>query len=68
MDERLRRRRDEQLQINSEEKRRDRQDLVALAHAQRGVDALKGVFANAVEPAPPGVREAASLKDRPESD
>ena len=68
MDERLRRRRDEQLQINSEEKRHDRQDLVGLAHAQQGVDALKGVFANAVEAPPPGVREAGSLMDRPESD
>jgi hypothetical protein len=68
MDERLRRSRDERLQIDGEEKRRDRQDLVALAHPQRGVDALKGAFPNVTEPPPPGVREAGSVTDRSESD
>ncbi len=68
MDERLRHSRDERLQINSQEKRRDRQDLVALAHPQRGVDALKGAFPNATEPPPPGVRETGSAMDPSESD
>ncbi len=68
MDERLRHSRDERLQINSHEKRRDRQDLLAFAHPQRGVDTLKGAFPNATEPPPPGVREAGSVMDPSESD
>lgn len=47
----------EQLDVDSAEKRAQRQDLVDLAHAQRGVDALKGQFPQAAQEPPPGVRE-----------
>ena len=52
--------RDRGMQLDSLEKRHDRQDLVAFAHPQRGVDALKGAFPNALETPPPGVRDVHS--------
>lgn len=52
--------RDRRMGIGSEEKRRDRQSLVEVAHPQRGVDDLKGAFPGAEEVPPPGVRDAAS--------
>jgi hypothetical protein len=51
-------RRDERMGIDTEETRRERQDLVKLAHPQCGVDALKGAFPGAEETPPPGVRES----------
>lgn len=45
------------LEIDSREKREQRQDLAALAHAQRGLDALKGQFPDAVPGPPPGAGE-----------
>ncbi|HEU4792943.1 MAG TPA: hypothetical protein VFS96_04730 [Nitrolancea sp.] len=57
----------EHLQINIREKRHDRQDLVARAHPQRGVDAFKGAFPNVIDP-PPGVEEAGSVVDPLASD
>lgn len=44
--------RDQRLGIDTEEKRRRRQDLVELAHPQDGVDALKGKFSGPTEDIP----------------
>jgi hypothetical protein len=44
--------RDERMGISTEERRRERQDLVELAHPQEGVDALKGAFDRPTEPIP----------------
>lgn len=46
-----------EMEIDSSEKREHRQDLVEVAHPQRGVDALKGKFPNAAETPPPGIVE-----------
>jgi hypothetical protein len=48
--------RDEILGINTDEVRKDRQDLMALAKPQAGVDALKGKFSGST-PALAGVRD-----------
>lgn len=44
--------RDQRTGINTEERRRQRQDLTPLAHPQAGVDALKGAFKGPTEPIP----------------
>lgn len=48
------RRRDQRMGIDTEERRRARQDLISLAHPQEGVDALKGAFGHPTQ-AIPGV-------------
>jgi hypothetical protein len=58
--------RQERMDINSKDKRRNRQDLVELAHPQCGVDDLAGVFPNAAMSPPPGVVQAESCPDDPE--
>ena len=42
-------RRDEKLDINTTELRKDRQELAALAQPQAGVDALKGQFSGPIQ-------------------
>jgi hypothetical protein len=49
--------RDQAMEIDSHEKRAQRQDLVESARPQRGVDDLKGRFPQAAPEPPPGVRE-----------
>jgi hypothetical protein len=44
--------RDERMDISTEERRRQRQDLTGLARPQSGVDALAGAFARPTEPIP----------------
>lgn len=44
--------RDRRLGISTEERRRERQDLIPLAHPQEGVDALKGEFPGPTQPIP----------------
>jgi hypothetical protein len=44
--------RDRRLRIDSNEKRRDRGDLIQLAHPQSGVDDLKGAFPRATQEMP----------------
>ncbi len=44
--------RDQRLDISTEERRRQRRDLISLAHPQAGVDALKGAFKGPTEPIP----------------
>jgi hypothetical protein len=48
--------RDDRMGISTEGRRRQRQDLVELAHPQEGVDALAGAFVRPTEPIP-GVME-----------
>jgi hypothetical protein len=50
--------RDRRMGLSTERARRDRSDLVPLAHPQQGVDALKDRFAGPTRPIP-GVSEAA---------
>lgn len=52
-------RRDRRLGIATEDRRRTRQDLIALAHPQWGVDALKGRFPRPTQDIP-GVRDRQS--------
>lgn len=47
----------ENLRIDFDKKRDERQDLVDLAHPQYGVNVLKGQFPNASPVPPPGVRD-----------
>lgn len=56
-DEAMKKHRDEAMHIDPEKKKRERQDLVELAHPQRGVDALKGAFPGAATEPPPGVMD-----------
>ncbi len=58
MDEALKRHTAEALEIDFDDKRRQRQDLVERARPQCGVDLLKGVFPDAAPEPPPGVRES----------
>lgn len=44
--------RDRRMDIDTDERRRDRQDLVPLANPQRGVDALKGKLSGPTRPIP----------------
>jgi Protein of unknown function (DUF1264) len=44
--------RDERMDISTEERRQQRQDLIDMAHPQAGVDALKGAFEGPTEPMP----------------
>jgi len=44
--------RDERMGIDTEERRRQRQDLIGMAHPQEGVDALKDAFGRPTEPIP----------------
>ena len=44
--------RDERMGIDTDERRRQRRDLIELAHPQEGVDALKDAFERPTEPIP----------------
>ena len=44
--------RDQRMGISTEERRRQRQDLIEIAHPQEGVDALRGAFEGPTEPIP----------------
>ncbi|QBQ56464.1 DUF1264 domain-containing protein [Nitrosococcus wardiae] len=61
--------RDRRMGISTEERRRQRQDLIPLAHPQAGVDALKGAFERPTKPIPDVVDKSTSaasdLKKRP---
>jgi Protein of unknown function (DUF1264) len=52
--------RDERMSISTEERRRQRHDLIDLAHPQEGVDALKGTFGGQTEPIPGVVDKSAA--------
>jgi hypothetical protein len=52
--------RDRRMAISTEAKRRERQDLVPLAHPQAGVDLLKGKFGRPTQPIPGVVDKAAA--------
>ena len=52
--------RDERMGIDTEERRRQRRDLVELADPQEGVDALKDAFERPTEPIPGVVDRAAA--------
>jgi hypothetical protein len=52
--------RDERMGISAEERRRQRQDLIEMAHPQEAVDALTGAFERATEPIPGVVDKSAS--------
>jgi hypothetical protein len=54
----MKKHRDEAMRIDPEKKKRDRQDLIELAHPQRRVDLLKGAFPGAAAEPPPGVVDA----------
>ncbi len=54
----LERDRDVRMGIDTPKKRRERQELVALAHPQYGVDALAEAFPDADDEPPPGVEQA----------
>jgi hypothetical protein len=58
-------RRDEKLDINTNELRKNRQDLVPFAQPQAGVDALKQQFSGPLHPLPGVVEKAAPVKDGP---
>lgn len=55
--------RDERMGISTEERRRQRQDLIDMAHRQEGVDALKDAFERPTEPIP-GVVDKGSTAAR----
>jgi hypothetical protein len=57
MDENLKQDRDRSMEIDSDAKRQQRQDLVELAHPQCGVDLMKDQFPHASPEPPPGVRQ-----------
>ncbi len=57
----LEQQRNEHMQIDTNQKRQYRQDLVEFAHPQHGVDTLKGAFPNAAGTPPPGVRDVDSM-------
>ncbi|KFI21564.1 OBAP family protein [Nitrosococcus oceani] len=52
--------RDRRMDINTEERRRQRQDLTPLAHPQAGVDALQGKFKRSTQPIPGVVDKSAA--------
>ena len=52
--------RDQRMGISTEERRRQRQDLVPMAQPQEGVDALKGAFETPTQPIPGVVDKAAA--------
>lgn len=52
--------RDRRMSIDTQERRRERQDLVPLAHPQEGVDALKNRFGRPTQPIP-GVIDAGAV-------
>lgn len=54
-DAKMKQHRNAAMQIDPQKKRLERQDLVAEAHPQRGVNLLKGAFPEADEEPPPGV-------------
>jgi hypothetical protein len=56
--------RDERMSIDTEERRRQRQDLIELAHPQEGVDALKDAFDRPTEPVPAVVDKNAAASER----
>lgn len=58
--------RDGKMDLDSSERRRQRQDLVDLAHPQCGVDALAGAFPGANKTPPPGVVDSEACLDDPE--
>jgi hypothetical protein len=55
--------RDERMGIDTEERRRQRQDLIELAHPQEGVDALKDAFERPTEPIPGVVDKNAAASE-----
>ena len=63
MDESLKRDTAEALGVDFDEKRRDRQEFVEVAHPQCGVDTLKDEFQNSAPEPPPGVRESGACKE-----
>lgn len=58
-DEALRQNRNQAMQIDVERKRRDQQDMIDLAHPQKGVNTLRDAFPQAAIDPPPGVRDVA---------
>ncbi len=56
--------RDERMDIDTEERRRDRQELVGLARPQEGVDALRDAFPGPTTPIP-GVEDKAAATPQP---
>lgn len=62
-DEPMRRHRNEHMEIDEEENRRERQHLVEAAHPQCGVDTLKGAFPGAELTPPPGVQESGACAE-----
>jgi hypothetical protein len=52
--------RDRRMGISTEERRRQRQDFIPLAHPQAGIDALKGEFKGPTEPIPGVVDKSAA--------
>ncbi len=57
LDQHLLQSRDQGMQIDTFEKRRQRQDLVRYTHPQHGVNTLKDAFTNAVQTPLPGVQD-----------
>lgn len=55
--------RDQRMEISTEQRRRDREDLVPLARPQSGVDALRGRFPGPTQPIPGVVDKAAAPND-----
>jgi Protein of unknown function (DUF1264) len=55
--------RDERMGIDTEERRRQRQDLIELAHPQEGVDALEDAFERPPEPIPGVVDKNAAASE-----
>jgi hypothetical protein len=58
--------RDERMGINTEERRRQRQDLIEMANPQEGVDALEDAFDRPTEPIP-GVVDKTAASPRAEA-
>jgi hypothetical protein len=54
--------RDQRMGISTEERRRQRQDLVEMAHPQAGVDALEGAFVGPTDPIPGVVDKSAPTR------
>lgn len=58
-------RRDQTLNVNTQEKRKERQDLTSLARPQMGVDALKDKFSRPTQSVPGVADQHASGAARP---
>lgn len=66
-DPQMRQHRNVTMQIDSQQNRRERQDLVNEAHPQWGVDVLKDAFPEAEEEPPPGVQDIQASSTKEES-